>query len=275
MDVREISWAEVYERLRKAPKGLLYGIPRGGAIVAGLTGRATDDPSKAAAIVDDIKDSGATLARWEAQFNKPTWVLVDKNGDNRWVRFPWEERDPSADLKDTVVRQLELIGENPLREGLRETPARVIRALQEFTGGYQLDYKAILATTFEEKYDEMVVVRDIDFYSLCEHHMLPFIGKASIGYIPNGRVVGVSKLARLVDCFARRLQIQERLTQQIARAIEEVLEPRGVAVVMKAKHMCMSLRGIKNEGAILSTSCLLGFLREKPEARAEFLNLLA
>jgi len=269
----ELDWPEVYKRMESAPKGHLFGIPRGGAIVAGISQRAVMIADRADYIVDDILDTGKTTEIYAKQFKKPTWALVDKQkeGIKEWVRFPWEPIDPLSDLEDTVIRQLEYIGEDPTREGLRETPRRVISSLKEFTEGYNQIATEILGTTFDEPYDEMVVVKGIGFSSLCEHHMLPFMGRATVAYLPRDRIVGLSKIARVVNCFAKRLQIQERMTQQIANAIQEVLDPQGVAVSIKARHLCMSLRGIENNGEMI-TSCLLGFFRDRAETRAEFLH---
>lgn len=169
---------------------------------------------------------------------------------------------------------LELIGEDPLREGLVETPSRVVRSWERLYGGYQQDPAEILSKMFCEECDDMVVLRDIEFYSMCEHHMLPFLGKASVGYIPDGKVVGISKLARLVECFSRRLQIQERLTNQIADAIDQHLSPKGVAVVMEAQHLCMVARGVEKQNSVMVTSSMLGLYRKDPKARREFLNLI-
>lgn len=169
---------------------------------------------------------------------------------------------------------LKLIGEDPDREGLLKTPERVAKALQFLTHGYDLDPKEILKSAmFTEDYKQMVLVKDIEVYSMCEHHMLPFFGKAHVAYIPNGKIVGLSKLPRVVDAFARRLQVQERLTTQIKEAIEETLEPMGVAVVIEAQHMCMSMRGIQKQNSVTTTSDFTGvFLSEK--TRAEFIHLL-
>lgn len=176
-----------------------------------------------------------------------------------------------------VTMQLLAIGENPEREGLRETPARVVKAWGEWFAGYKMDPAATLKT-FEDGAelcgDEMVVVRDIDLYSFCEHHMAPFFGKAQVAYIPDSKVVGLSKIARLVDIFSKRLQVQERLTNQIANAIDEHLQPKGVGVVLRCTHFCMCSRGIGKQGSTTITSALRGALREKPEARAEFMGLV-
>lgn len=179
------------------------------------------------------------------------------------------------DPKELVRGILTAIGENPDREGLLDTPKRVVKSWAEIFGGYSLDPKEILSTVFQDgACDEMVILRDINFSSTCEHHMLPFIGKAHVGYIPNGRVVGLSKLARLVDCFGKRLQIQEKLTQQIADAIETHLQPKGTAVVIEAHHQCMSCRGVNKQNTTMITSSLTGALKSNPSARAEFLSLI-
>lgn len=182
----------------------------------------------------------------------------------------------SAEL--IVQLMLRTIGEDPSREGLRETPKRVAKAWAEWFDGYNQDPAGILKT-FEDgaellASDEMVLVRDIDFYSHCEHHMAPFFGKAHVAYIPNGKVVGLSKLARLVDVFAHRLQVQERLTNQVANAIQDVLEPQGVGVVMRATHFCMCSRGVNKQGSTTITSALRGAIKDKAEARSEFMGLV-
>lgn len=182
---------------------------------------------------------------------------------------------PSKTHMNLVKRLLAAIGEDPEREGLKDTPKRVIKSFGELYAGYKEDPGTILATVFTQgDYQEMVILKDIPFQSMCEHHMLPFIGKAHVAYIPTGHVVGLSKLARLVDCFARRLQIQEQMTQQIARSIDKHLKPKGAAVVLEAHHQCMSCRGIKKHGTTMVTSALSGVFMEKPEARAEFFSLI-
>lgn len=184
--------------------------------------------------------------------------------------------DHAAETAAGMILQL-LVGiENAKQRGLEETPARFWKALKEMTAGYHETPGEILSKTFDEHSDEMIFLQDIPFTSLCEHHLLPFSGKAHVAYIPGtkGKVVGLSKLARLVDCFARRLQMQERMTRQIAESLEECLKARGVMVVIKATHSCMACRGVKKAGAKMGTSCTLGLFREKPEVRAEFLALL-
>lgn len=177
-----------------------------------------------------------------------------------------------ADLYKSVINAL---GEDVEREGLAKTPERVAKAMQYLTQGYHMDAKAILdSAKFKEDYNEMVIVKDIELYSMCEHHMLPFIGKAHIAYIPNGYITGLSKLARVVDCFARRLQVQERLTEQILQAVQESLNPQGVAVVIEAKHMCMMMRGVQKQNSMTTTSSFSGQFM-KNETRTEFLQLIS
>jgi GTP cyclohydrolase I len=179
--------------------------------------------------------------------------------------------DPYAAL---VRQQLALLGEDPEREGLVRTPARVAKAMGFLTEGYAMSLEGVVGDAlFEEEHENMVMVRDIELYSLCEHHMLPFFGKAHVAYIPNKRIVGLSKLPRIVEMFARRLQVQERLTEQVAKAIEEVLEPRGVGVVIEAFHMCMMMRGVEKQNSRTITSALRGVFRDDARTREEFLSL--
>jgi GTP cyclohydrolase I len=185
-----------------------------------------------------------------------------------------EDVAPEVELENLVRRQLELLGEDPHREGLLRTPARVADSLAWLTRGYDIDVADVVGeAVFEETHESMVLVRDIELYSLCEHHMLPFFGKAHIAYIPDGRIVGLSKLPRIVDVFARRLQVQERLTEQIAQAIETVLKPRGVGVVIEAFHLCMMMRGVEKQNSKTITSALRGEFRDCPMTRDEFLRL--
>ena len=170
---------------------------------------------------------------------------------------------------------IDLIGEDANREGLLKTPERVAKAMQYITQGYEMDARSILnSAKFHESYSEMVIVKDIELYSLCEHHMLPFFGKAHVAYIPNGYITGLSKIARVVDCFARRLQVQERLTHQILDSIQEALNPLGVAVVIEAQHLCMMMRGVQKQNSVTTTSAFSGAF-EKNETRSEFLRLIA
>jgi GTP cyclohydrolase I len=184
------------------------------------------------------------------------------------------ELTPDAELEAAVRRQLELLGEDPDRDGLLKTPSRVAKSLSWLTRGYALDARAVIGDAlFEETHENMVMVRDIELYSLCEHHMLPFYGKAHVAYIPNGRIAGLSKLARVVDVFARRLQVQERLTGQIAAALDDALQPLGVGVVIEAYHLCMMMRGVQKQNSRTITSALRGVFRDDPKTRDEFLRL--
>lgn len=178
-------------------------------------------------------------------------------------------------LSESYRSAIELLGEDPQREGLLKTPERVAKAMQFITQGYNTDAREILnSAKFHESYSEMVIVKDIELYSLCEHHMLPFFGKAHVAYIPNGYITGLSKIARVVDSYARRLQVQERLTHQILDCIQEALDPQGVAVVIEAKHLCMMMRGVQKQNSVTTTSAFSGQF-EKNETRSEFLRLIA
>jgi GTP cyclohydrolase I len=178
-------------------------------------------------------------------------------------------------MHEAVRALLSGVGEDPDREGLERTPDRVERALRFLTKGYAEDPKALIGQAlFTVTYDEMVIIKDIDVFSMCEHHLLPFHGKAHVAYLPNGKVVGLSKIPRLVDMFARRLQVQERLTVQIAETIQEVIQPRGVGVVIEAVHFCMMMRGVEKQNSVAVTSCMLGALRDQQPTREEFLALI-
>lgn len=178
-------------------------------------------------------------------------------------------------VSEAYQKILGLIGEDPTREGLVKTPDRAAKAMDFLTSGYKKDPKGVLnGAIFHEQYDEMVVVRDIELFSLCEHHLLPFFGKAHIAYIPNGKIVGLSKVARMVDVFARRLQVQERLTTQIAQTLQELLNPKGIGVVVEAKHLCMMMRGVEKQNSAMVTSSMLGDFRDNAATRKEFLGLI-
>ena len=179
------------------------------------------------------------------------------------------------DIRGEVTRILEAIGEDPERPALQRTPERVHKALHWLTRGYQMSVKDVVGSgVFEEKHDEMILVRDIELYSLCEHHLLPFFGRAHVAYIPDGRLIGLSKLPRIVELFARRLQVQERLTDQIADAVMEVLRPQGVGVVVEAAHLCMMMRGVEKQNSRTVTSAVRGLFRADPRTRSEFLRLV-
>ncbi len=180
--------------------------------------------------------------------------------------------DPVAELVEALLVE---IGEDPDRQGLKATPDRVSRAMRELTDGYGVKPEDVIADAiFDQDYDEMVVVKGINFYSLCEHHLLPFFGQCHVGYLPKGKVVGLSKIPRLVEVFSHRLQIQEQLTKQVAEALSEALDPRGVGVVIEARHLCIEMRGVEMPGGRMITSCMLGTFRRDPRTRAEFLDLV-
>jgi len=184
------------------------------------------------------------------------------------------ESDGDPEFEALVRRELELLGEDPEREGLLRTPARVARSLRWMTQGYGSSAKEVVGNgIFKEEHDNMIMVRDIELYSMCEHHMLPFFGKAHVAYIPNGKIVGLSKIPRIVDVYAQRLQVQERLTEQIAEGLCDVLDPAGVGVVIEAYHLCMMMRGVQKQNSKTITSSLRGAFREDPKTRDEFLRL--
>ena len=209
--------------------------------------------------------------------------MPTKNISERTARARWLSEDlalpvrtkPSLKLIHQAVEQLvAALGENISRDGLVKTPRRVAQAFEKVFSGYAKDPKEIL-TTFEEKnYDEMIVVKGIEYYSTCEHHLLPFFGKAHIGYIPNGKILGLSKIPRLVEIYSRRLQSQERLTVEIAQALKELINPRGVGVVLEAKHLCMMARGVEKQGSQVVTSAMLGLFKKNLNTRSEFLKLI-
>jgi GTP cyclohydrolase I len=255
----------------------VYPVPRGGIPVVYLLQRylqirIVDDPEQAHVVVDDIVATGKTKERF-AKYSAPFLALIPQAAPGDWYVFPWEG-DSAGSSEDIFVRLLQFVGEDPSREGLKETPHRMAKAWQFWCSGYGSDPKSILKTFADggERYDGMLWVKDIPFYSQCEHHLAPFFGTCSIAYLPDKRIVGLSKFARLVDAFSRRLQVQERLTTQIADAIQEVLQPKGVGVWMQARHMCMESRGVCKQGSSTTSSCLIGAMRDEPETRAEFLS---
>lgn len=284
MKAVSMTWEEVRRMAEKKIKhvGRPYGVPRGGSVlVAMLCLNPANTPEEADSIVDDVIASGKTKAFWKKSFpTKPFCALIDKTqpdeewAKNVWIHFPWEP-PPDKDMGESITRLIEYVGEDPNREGLKETPARVIKAWKEWTSGYGVNPVEILKN-FEdggEKYSEMVVVRDLPFYSHCEHHLTPFFGTATIGYIPNGKIVGLSKLGRILGVYAKRLQVQERLTTLVADTIQTHLQPKGVGVLIKARHLCMESRGLAKQGHETITSALRGEFMTDGTVRQEFLSI--
>lgn len=283
--MQRLTWDDVGEHvaimaatLRNHEFRHVWGVPRGGAIVAGMLAihgmKPVDEIEKADVIIDDIWDSGATARRFfESHPGKPFMAMITKSDPSQWIMFPWEVEDHEETGEETARRFLQSLEVDLSPTGRRDTPARFARALRSLLAGEQEEVGALLETKFKETYDEVVMVRDLPFVSVCEHHVMPFIGKATIGYLPAGKVIGLSKIPRALRALSRRMQIQERLTQEIAKAIWEAARPRGVGVILRATHTCMTLRGIESSGEMV-TSFLLGTFREGPP-RAEFFSLAA
>lgn len=278
-----VSWEEVLSLLAKidVPGNRVYGVPKGGMIASGFLSRAinTSEIATANIILDDLVDSGATREIYRRKYPGKQFVaLIDKQTENikDWIVFPWEAEHPQQEdsIQSSIVRQLQYIGEDVNREGLVETPNRIIRSWDELYSGYSKDPKDLLTVFSADGYDQMVILKDIEMFSMCEHHMLPFFGKAHVAYIPEEKIVGISKLARLVDLFSRRLQIQERIGEQVTQTLEELLHPKGVACVIEAVHMCMRMRGVGKQQSTMVTSSLKGVFLEKPEVRQEFMGLI-
>lgn len=275
--VKVIGWDEIYERLRNIQTQYpidtkYYGVPRGGVVVAGITGHPTNNIEEADVIIDDLIDSGKTMERY-AKYNKPFEALIDKRTEykDEWLVFPWEQKEEGIEtVEDNVTRLLQYFGEDVNREGLQDTPKRFVKFFKEFLNPPQWN-----CTSFEgEGYDEMIIQTNIPFHSLCEHHIAPFFGTGTIAYIPNKRIVGLSKLARTLETFARRLQNQERITTQVAEFLWNELEPKGVAVQLTAKHMCMEMRGVKKHDTHTTTSKMLGVFKDDINTKNEFLRAI-
>jgi len=297
MEKIDLSWNEVLYRAERICEHIVenrpdetvtvYGIPRGGIfpalMVAGILDLPcilTESPAEATVFIDDIIDSGKTEDHWKKLYpNKPFYALVDKLSEDAdwagsWVSFPWERMANEDSPSENIRRLLQYIGEDPEREGLKETPVRVIRSYDTLFGGYKQKPEDVIKMFEDGACDEMVLLRNCEFTSCCEHHMLPFIGKAHIAYIPNKRVIGVSKLARLLDIYTRRLQIQERIGQQVTECLMTYLKPKGAACVLEAQHSCISCRGVQKQNAVMVTSSLTGAFRDDPRTRAEFFAMV-
>jgi|TARA_R100000656_G_scaffold68946_1_gene51939 GTP cyclohydrolase I len=264
-----LTWEQFFLLLKPIQKqiakhDILYGIPKGGLIVTNfLNCNKTVNPKEATIIIDDIVDSGRTKKKYIKKYPKAKFItVIDKQTHSKYagyIVFPWEKAD--NDAQDVITKVIEFIGDNPVREGLVKTPNRVVKSWQELYGGYNQDPEKVLKTTFQVDCDEMVICKDIEFYSTCEHHMLPFFGKCHIGYIPKSQVVGLSKLARLLEVYSRRLQIQEQLTNQVANSLMDVLKPIGVGVIIEAKHFCMMCRGVNKRNSTMITSAIRGIFQ--------------
>lgn len=287
-----ISWEEVMEACRSLYEGggysstfnlirkaKVYGIPRGGIFAAqafcscfSSEFEMTESPVEADIIIDDIIDTGKTIRIFEDEYQKPVIPLFSSDG--RWLEFPWERMQNEAGPEENIRRIFEFIGEDPDREGLRETPSRVVRSWGKIFGGYKENVEEVFKIFEDDSTDEMIILRDIEFYSTCEHHLLPFSGKAHIAYIPDGKVIGISKLARILEIYSRRAQIQERLCRQITGAIMSHLNPKGAACILEAQHLCMTSRGVEKQNSIMITSSLEGVFKDNAMARSEFMTLI-
>jgi len=288
--VYKVTYNELIENIELLSKKILesnikysniYSVPRGGVPIGILLSKLLninlvdkDKIKKDTLIVDDLIDSGKTREK----FSENDFAVIYRKNNKQvdyyvkdidgWIEFPYENTE--NDEQDIITRLLEVLGENPNREGLLDTPKRVVKFYKQF-----LDTPEFNFTVFDsEGYDEMIIQKNIPFFSLCEHHMAPFFGKATVAYIPDKKIVGLSKLTRTVEMYSRRLQNQERITQQIADRINKELSPLGVAVVLNARHFCMEMRGVKTHDVDTTTSRLIGYFKDIPECRAEFMELM-
>jgi GTP cyclohydrolase I len=276
----------------------IRGIPQGGTAVALELGYLLRLPvieenelviwkAESVLIVDDLVDSGATLLRYKGHDSATIHVKTHTPKENYptfwcskvsdWITYWWEASEEKS-IRDNVIRILQFIGEDPTREGLLKTPDRVVKSWGEIFGGYKQDPASVFTTFEPDGYTQLVLLKGIEFYSTCEHHMLSFSGKAHIGYIAQDRIIGISKLARLLDVYARRLQVQERIGQQVTQAIMKYLQPAGAACIIEAEHLCMRCRGVEKQNSIMVTSSLTGRFLEDSDAgraaRAEFMGLI-
>jgi len=285
MNKLQITWEEIINILKPidTPNTKIYGVPKGGMILTALLKNATAviDANEADFILDDLIDSGATKRIYANKFpNKTFLALFDKRTNdqikNTWIVMPWEQDHPGKEdsIQQNITRQLQFIGEDCKREGLKETPNRVARMYSEIFKGYSQKPEDILTTFDADTYDQIVLLKDIEIYSMCEHHMLPFLGKAHVAYIPNKKVIGISKLARLVDIYAKRLQIQERIGEQVTEDLMKLMGAKGAACIIEATHMCMRMRGVEKQNSVMVTSSLKGAFFDSSAARMELMQLI-
>jgi len=294
-NIRKLTWQDIEYQVSLIIKDnhlnnsslwkYVYGVPRGGISISIMFAQrlslkiltCLDRIAKEEVlIIDDIIDSGKTKERYIQQGYHFIALYQAKQGE--WLEFPWETMINEAPAQDAITRIIESIGEDPNRQGLQETPKRVIESYEYLFSGYDQKPEDIIKVFDSDGYDQIVLLKDIELYSMCEHHMLPFIGKAHIAYIPDKEVIGVSKLARLMEIYSRRLQIQERLTVQITDVLMKFLEPIGAACIIEAEHLCMRMRGIEKQNSTMITSSLKGvFIDDLPKgiaAREELMRLI-
>jgi GTP cyclohydrolase I len=279
-----ISWKEVLERLDKLDSSHLtiYGVPKGGMILTAFLqhAQAVTNPEEADIILDDVIDSGATMKYYKDKYPTIEFIaLFDKRREykNQWIVMPWEQDHPGKQkdsIQQNIIRQLQYIGEDPNREGLVKTPDRIVKSWNEIFCGYNQNPEELFTTFMADGYDQIVLLKNFEIYSMCEHHTLPFFGKAHVAYIPNKKVIGISKLARLVDIYARRLQIQERIGQQVTDDLMNYLKPQGAACIIEATHMCMRMRGVSKQNSIMTTSSMRGAFIKDSAAKQELMQLI-
>lgn len=295
MNKKLVSWELVnasvnnFKTKNKKDYSFTLAVARGGIPVAMLLGGrnikivepftdVSNFKDHSVLIVDDIKDTGATIEHFKKQLpNADVFTAFEKKDNSTWYVFPWETgNDTAGGLRQACTAILRGVGEDPMREGLKETPERFDKAWRYWTKGYRQKPGDIMKMFENETkgIDQLIAIPQIDFYSMCEHHMAPFYGQVYIGYVPNGKILGISKFARLTEIYARRLQVQERMTDQIAQAIMKYLKPQGVGVVVKGIHLCMRSRGVEKQNTEMLTSSMFGKFRTVSDLRSEFLSVL-
>jgi GTP cyclohydrolase I len=277
----------------------IYGVPKGGIPLASALSVLLKIPvvpfneiHADILIVDDLIDSGTTRqkfprndfaclhlkslkssgAKWDTFYHSKTISLY--KGINQWIHYWWEGNNETDSIKDNITRIFQYIGENPNREGLLETPERVVKSWSQLYSGYNQNSKDIIKLFDADGHDEMILLKNIELYSMCEHHLLPFIGKAHVAYIPDKKIIGISKLARIVEMYSRRVQIQERICSQVTDLLMDELKPKGAACIIEAQHLCMQMRGVQKQNSVMTTSSLKGIFLKKQEVRKELMDLI-